>query len=127
MPNCKEKLTSTCKEVLERKLGISYEKFIKLEPDIQQEIIEETRKNNQSFANEEDYFRLMIGDNRDTFFLKVKKGEKKMIGNGTNSYFVEVGLTEVESKNRQNTKITKMVEKEKIGPKAKIKSIFHRS
>ena len=56
--------------------------------------------------NKNDEVLMMIGSGEDSDFIKVKKGKKVMLDDGT---FVEAGLTQEESKRRLDDRIDDML------------------
>lgn len=98
-------LNPTTKENINNKLlntlGISYDKFDKLDFDDQQRIIREYHKRNPKANNNF----VMIGNGEYSTFIKLKNGEKVMIGSEEHSCFVESGLTLEKSKRRLDDKL----------------------
>jgi hypothetical protein len=92
------------KEAIEKKLFISYENFDKLDFDEQRRLIKQYHKKNPS--KKSNTIIEMIGSGENSTFIKVKKGEKIMLSDGT---FVEAGLTEEESRQRLEDKIDDML------------------
>ena len=86
------------------KLGITYDEFEKLDIDEQQKLIKEQRKNNKK----EEYITMMIGSGEHSAFIKVKKGEKVMLNDGT---FVIAGSTPEEEMEHINKELDKMIDK----------------
>jgi hypothetical protein len=83
------------KNRLEQMLGISYQEFEKLDYDEQQKLLKQYRKTHPRKKSSETT--VMIGSGEHATFIKVKKGEKIMLDDGT---FVEAGLTLEEEKQR---------------------------
>ena len=106
------------KDFLERELGIPYEEFDKLDCDEQHKILQTHRKNLKPIKKDE--VLMMIGSGEHSTFVKVKKGEKVMLSDGT---FVEAGLTPEESKRRLDDKINDMLYSK---PVALVKKISRR-
>lgn len=77
---------------IKRKLGITYEKFNNLDFYEQQQLIEKYRKK-QKFNIKDS--RVMIGRGEHSIFVKIKRGEKYMLTDGT---FVIAGDTPEKSK-----------------------------
>lgn len=92
------------KDSLERELGIPYEEFNRLDCDEQHKILQTHRKNLKPIKKDE--VLMMIGSGEHSTFVKVKKGERVMLSDGT---FVEAGLTPEESKRRLDDKIDEML------------------
>lgn len=92
------------KDFLERELGIPYEEFDKLDCDVQHKILQSHKR--LSKKNKNDEVLMMIGSGEDSAFIKVKKGKKVMLDDGT---FVEAGLTQEESKRRLDDRIDDML------------------
>jgi hypothetical protein len=96
--------TEIAKDFLERELGIPYETFEKLDFDEQYKILQEHKKILKS--SKKDEVNMILGSGEHSFLVKVKKGEKVMLSDGT---FVEAGLTKEESKRRLDDKIDDML------------------
>lgn len=92
------------KDFLEKELGIPYEEFDKLDCDEQHKILQAHKKILKSTKKDEVI--MTIGSGEHSTFVKVKKGERVMISDGT---FVEAGLTPEESKRRLDDKIDDMI------------------
>lgn len=106
------------KDLLERELGIPYEKFDKLDCDEQHKILKAHKKILK--PAKKDKVLMMIGSGEHSIFIKVKKGERVMLSDGT---FVEAGLTPEESKRRLDDKIDDMLYSK---PVALVKKISRR-
>lgn len=102
----------------ERELGIPYEEFDKLDCDKQHKILQTHKKNIKSTKKGE--VLMMIGSGEHSTFIKVKKGERVILNDGT---FVGAGLTLEESKRRLDDKIDDMLYSK---PAALIKKINRR-
>lgn len=83
------------KESIERELGIPYEEFDKLDCNEQHKLLY-SRKINTKKRNKKDVL-VMIGSGEHSTFIKVKKGERVEINDGT---IIEAGLTPDESRQR---------------------------
>ena len=106
------------KDLLERELGIPYEEFDKLDCDEQHKILQAHKKILK--PTKKDEVLMMIGCGEHSIFIKVKKGERVMLSDGT---FVEAGLTPEESKRRLDDKIDDMLYSK---PVALVKKISRR-
>ena len=106
------------KDFLERELGIPYEEFDKLDCDEQHKILQAHKKILKPAKKDEVI--MLIGSGEHSTFIKVKKGEKVMLSDGT---FVEAGLTPEESKRRLDDKIDDMLYNK---PVALVKKISRR-
>lgn len=106
------------KDLLERELGIPYEEFDKLDCDEQHKILQAHKKILK--PTKKDEVLMMIGSGEYSIFIKVKKGERVMLSDGT---FVEAGLTPEESKRRLDDKIDDMLYSK---PVALVKKISRR-
>lgn len=118
-------LNSTTREninnVLLNTLGISYDEFDNLDFDEQQKIIRQYHKRNSKSKGKNSF--VMIGNSGHSTFIKVKNGEKIMIGSGEHSCFVEAGLTPEEEKMRLDDKIDDVIYSKPI---ALVKKIVRR-
>jgi len=110
--------TEIAKDFLERELGIPYEEFDELDYDEQHKILQAHKKSLKS--TKKDKVLMMIGSGEHATFIKVKKGEKVMLSDGT---FVEAGLTPQESKRRLDDKTDDMLYSK---PVALVKKISRR-
>ena len=81
---------------LEKKLGITYEEYSKLDIDEQQRLLAEYRKK-QKQKKKGDHTYVMVGYGEHSGFVRAKKGEKVMVRYGN---IVEAGLTPEESRQR---------------------------
>lgn len=115
------------KKSFERMTGIPYEEFDELDFDDQQKIIKEARTRNKLFENKSNTTTMMIGSGEYSTPIKVKKGEKCLIGAGEHSCFIEAGLTPEEEKRRLNAEIDSISTLELPKLKEKVKSIFRRN
>ena len=106
------------KDFLERELGISYEEFDKLDCDEQHKILQAHKKILK--PTKKGKVIMLIGSGEHSTFIKVKKGERVMLNDGT---FVEAGLTPEESKRRLDDKIDDMLYSK---PVALVKKISRR-
>lgn len=106
------------KDLLERELGIPYEEFDKLDCDEQHKILQVHKKILK--PTKKDEVLMMIGSGEHSIFIKVKKGERVILSDGT---FVEAGLTPEESKRRLDDKIDDMIYSK---PVALVKKISRR-
>lgn len=106
------------KNLLERELEIPYEEFDKLDCDEQHKILQVHKKILKSTKKDEVI--MMIGSGEHSTFIKVKKGERVMLSDGT---FVETELTPEESKRRLDDKIDDMLYSK---PVALVKKISRR-
>lgn len=100
MNNEKDQLIQNANFIIEKKLGISYEEFKKLDFDDQQRLIKEYHKKNPS--NDSGTTMVMIGSGEHAMFKEVKKGEKVMINNGN---FINAGLSLEQSKTKRLKKV----------------------
>ena len=100
----KKTATEIAKDFLERELGIPYEEFDKLDCDEQHKILQAHKRILK--PTKKDEVIIMIGSGQHSTFIKVKKGERVMLSDGT---FVEAGLTPEESKRRLDDKIDDML------------------
>lgn len=96
----KKTATENAKDTLERELGIPYEEFAKLDCDEQHKILQTHKKISKPIKN--DKVLMMIGSGEHSIFIKVKKGEKIMLSDGS---VVEAGLTQEESKMRLDDRV----------------------
>ena len=99
-------------------MGIPYEEFDKLDCDEQHKILQVHKKILK--PTKKDEVLMMIGSGEHSIFIKVKKGERVILSDGT---FVEVGLTPEESKRRLDDKIDDMIYSK---PVALVKKISRR-
>lgn len=99
-------------------MGIPYEEFDKLDCDEQHKILQVHKKILKSTKKDEVI--MMIGSGEHSTFIKVKKGERVMLSDGT---FVETGLTPEESKRRLDDKIDDILYSK---PVALVKKIIRR-
>ena len=76
------------KKDIESKLGITYDQFESLDIDEQERILREYRKKNNIKSNQNT--KIMVGSGEHTIFMKVKKGSRHMLEDGT---FYEAGLS----------------------------------
>lgn len=114
----KETASEIAKDFLERELGIPYEEFDKLDCDEQHKILQAHKKILKPAKKDEVI--MLIGSGEHSTLIKVKKGEKVMLSDGT---FVEAGLTPEESKRRLDDKIDDMIYSK---PVALVKKISRR-
>lgn len=114
----KETASEIAKDFLERELGIPYEEFDKLDCDEQHKILQAHKKILKPAKKDEVI--MLIGSGEHSTLIKVKKGEKVMLSDGT---FVEAGLTPEESKRRLDDKIDDMLYNK---PVALVKKISRR-
>ena len=114
----KETAPEIAKDLLERELGIPYEEFDKLDCDEQHKILQVHKKILK--PTKKDEVLMMIGSGEHSNFIKVKKGERVILSDGT---FVEAGLTPEESKRRLDDKIDDMIYSK---PVALVKKISRR-
>ena len=92
--------------IIERKLGITYEEYEKLDFDEQQKLISKYHKERKTKT---DNVTVMIGSGEYSIFTKVKKGEKIMIGTGEHSCFVRAGITPEEAREELNQKLDNII------------------
>lgn len=95
--------TGLAKDFLERELGIPYEEFDKLDCDEQHKIL---KAHKRILKKNKEEVLMMIGSGEDSAFIKVKKGKKIMLSDGT---FVGAGLTQEESERRLDDRIDDML------------------
>ena len=91
-----QEIKDNVSRTFERKLGITYEEFDKLDFDEQQRLLSETIKK-QKKKKSDDYVDVMVGYGEFSTFVKVKKGEKVMTRYGN---IIEAGLTFEEEQQR---------------------------
>lgn len=94
--NLKQETLNNISMTIERKLGISYEEFDKLDFNEQQKLLSEYRKKQKKKKSDE-YVDVMIGYGEHSTFIKAKKGEKVMTRYGN---IIEAGLTPEEEQQR---------------------------
>jgi len=92
----KQETLDNISKTIERKLGIPYEEFDKLDFDEQQRLLSEYRKKHKKKKSDE-YVDVMVGYGEFSSFVKVRKGEKVMIRYGN---IIEAGLTREEEQQR---------------------------
>ena len=85
----KQETLDNISKTFERKLGITYEEFDKLDLDEQQRLLSVHRKK-QKNKKTDNYVDVMVGYGEFSTFVKVKKGEKVMTRYGN---IIEAGLT----------------------------------
>lgn len=105
-----------------RVTGMSYDEFSKLDFDEQQKLIKEYHKKNNKriFFRKKENCSVMIGSGEETMFVKVKKGTKVMLFDGT---VVDAGITLDEYWKCQEDRINKIA---KVSVKERIRSLFRR-
>lgn len=113
------KATETSRDFLERKLGIPYKEFDKLDCDEQHKILQAHKKSLK--PTKKDEVLMMIGSGEHSTFIKVKKGERIMLSDGN---FVEAGLTPEESKRRLDDKMDDMLYSKPVALVKKISRKF---
>ncbi len=101
--NLNQETKDNIKKIIENTLGISYEEFEKLDFDEQQRLIAMYSKKIKRQNHNEVI--AMIGSGENTFFLKVKKGERIMVGTGEDSCFVRAGISSEEAMQELDDKI----------------------
>lgn len=89
---------------LEKKLGIPYEEFEKLDYDEQHKILQAHKKILKAHKKNEAL--MMIGSGEHSTFIKVKEGERVMLSDGT---FVRAGITQEDLKRNLDNKIDDML------------------
>ena len=89
-----------------QELGISYDEFELLDFDEQQRLIEKVRKNNKRKKSNRDDVTVMIGSGEHAIFVKMKRGQRYMLDDGT---FVEAGDTPSQSRNRVEDRLDDIV------------------
>jgi len=117
-----DKIVKQINDDIYRIAGMSYEEFMMLDFDVQQEIIKEYHKKNNKkclFKKKENPT-VMIGSGEDAIFMDVKKGSKVMLFDGT---IVEAGRTIDEYRNRQEKRLNEIT---KVSVKERVKSLFRR-
>ena len=102
--------------------GMSYEEFSNLDNEKQQEIMREYHKKNKcKLFRKKDRTLVMLGSGESTIFVKVKKGDKVMLSDGT---VVEAGITLEEYRRRQEKRLNKITGENKV--KERVLSYFKR-
>ena len=99
----KQETLDNISKTLERKLGIPYEEFDKLDFDEQQRLISEYKKSQK--RKNDDKVTVMIGSGEHAIFTKVKKGERIMVGSGEHSCFVRAGISPEEARQELDDKL----------------------
>ena len=99
----KQETLDNISKTLERKLGIPYEEFDKLDFDEQQRLISEYKKSQKRKKSDE--VTVMIGSEEHAIFTKVKKGERIMVGSGEHSCFVRAGISPEEARQELDDKL----------------------
>ena len=101
--NEESKIVEQTNKTLIRELGIPYDIFEQLDPDEQQRLMEQHRKENKMNSNE---VTVMIGSGEGAIFVKKKRGERYMLSDGT---FVRAGDTPEQSKARIDDRLDDIV------------------
>ena len=91
-----------------RELGISYDEFQLLDFDEQQRLIEENRKK-KNRNRKSDLVTVMIGSGDNAIFVKMKRGERYMLSDGT---FVIAGDTPEDERKRLDERLDKIINKD---------------
>lgn len=95
-------------KTLIRELGISYDEFQLLDFDDQQRLIEENRKK-KSRNKKSDLVTVMIGSGDTAIFVKMKRGERYMLSDGT---IVVAGDTPEAERERINKRFDALLSKD---------------
>ena len=118
-------LSDEVKRTIDRKIrdafGISYEEYSMLDFDKQQRLMQEYYKKMQS-KTKGNKVTVMFGSGEHAIFIKVKRGEKVMINDGT---IIEAGLTLEESQKRLEKRFNEICE-EPTTVKQKVLSLFRK-
>ena len=115
----KKTATEIAKDFLERELEIPYEEFDRLDCDEQHKILQTYKKILK--PTKKDEVLMMIGSGEHSTFIKVKKGERVMLSDGT---FVEAGLTPEKSKRQLDNKMDDMLYSKPVALVKKISKKF---
>lgn len=88
---------------LQRKLGFTYEEFMKFDIEKQQSLISEYHKKNNCKKNRMTL--TILGSGVHSMFIKVKKGERIMVGMGEDSCFIKSGISLEKSRRKLDDRI----------------------
>ena len=94
--NLKQETLDNISKTFERKLGMTYAEFDKLDFDEQQRLLSEHRKK-QKKKKSDNHVNVMVGYGEFSTFVKAKKGERIMTRYGN---IIEAGLTLEEEQQR---------------------------
>ncbi len=86
---------------------MSYEEFEQLDFEEQQEFIKRIKRQ-QSKSSDDSMVTVMIGQGRDSTFIKRPRGEKAMIGTGRDSSLVRIRLSLEEEKKKLNQELERI-------------------
>lgn len=111
-----DKVIENLNNILLKEINITYNQFEELDYDEQQKILKVLRNKNEKkkVSNKEI---VMIGSGENSIFVRMNKGQKVMLSDGT---IYEVGLTKEEFNKRLERKMQKVIKK---SPIEKIKSL----
>ncbi len=93
-----EKIREINNDFFEGTFQMSYEKFTQLDFEAQQKFIKRVKRHHPK-SSDDSMVTVMIGQGRDSTFIKRPRGEKVMIGSGRDSFLGRAGMSLEEEKN----------------------------